>query len=576
MKSGIEKGKKGGRRSSGKTPGRTSSHNSTTREVEAENYHSIFSFSENELETVLNMFQNPVEGPHDQSERGYGFLQDRQTPPPGYSGQQYQGQYPGAHTQGFSALGPHTPHHSAQQPLRYPGEVPTVSPVNQQYSPQQHNMWYGNQHPMQASGSNYNPPPGTMRHAMPPTTNGVGSVSVVPVPQPLGAGAGQAPGPAGSTGKLGKSGSSSAAAGKSKTSAKSDKAVTGATGVAAQNIPQQFLPKKTSHRAAKGVTISAKTGQVSHSVAEKQRRDRINTLIGELSSLFFSALLVLEISTDPPISPHSMCDVIDELRELVPIDLETAEPNQPYGDDPSKRPKHVVLSDTIKFVRNTLLKQQERQEEQVNQRQQRQRQEGQEHKTSASPTMAAPVEVKMEPTNGNTNDRQSTDTGSQCSNGNGHRATIASTSAMADQGAENKHAPAKPFPALAGSRRSNGSVGSDSSQDSMDTNDRIEICVSQLEADETYSVNVNGKDRNGLLHDITSALKSMELEIKTAVIKTENSGIVNDTFEVINSYCSLSAKEIENQLAETLSTDFEVKRKRTVEEGDKRKRADAL
>jgi len=110
----------------------------------------------------------------------------------------------------------------------------------------------------------------------------------------------------------------------------------------------------------------------------------------------------------------------------------------------------------------------------------------------------------------------------------------------------------------------------------MDTNDRIEICVSQLEADETYSVNVNGKDRNGLLHDITSALKSMELEIKTAVIKTENSGIVNDTFEVINSYCSLSAKEIENQLAETLSTDFEVKRKRTVEEGDKRKRADAL
>ena len=112
------------------------------------------------------------------------------------------------------------------------------------------------------------------------------AVVFVPVPQPLGAGAGQAPGPAaGSTGKSGKSGSSTAAAGKSKTSAKSDKAVTGATGVAAQNIPQQFLPKKTSHRAAKGVTISAKTGQVSHSVAEKQRRDRINTLIGKLSSL---------------------------------------------------------------------------------------------------------------------------------------------------------------------------------------------------------------------------------------------------------------------------------------------------
>merc|ERR1712072_964002 len=99
-------------------------------------------------------------------------------------------------------------------------------------------------------------------------------------------------------------------------------------------VPQRFLPKKGSSSSMKG------NSNVSHSVAEKQRRDRINTLI-------------------------------DELRELVPIDLESAEANnQPYGEDPSKRPKHVVLSDTIKFVRNMLIRQQQQQQQQQQQIQQ--------------------------------------------------------------------------------------------------------------------------------------------------------------------------------------------------------------
>lgn len=62
--------------------------------------------------------------------------------------------------------------------------------------------------------------------------------------------------------------------------------------------------------------IDAKQQIVSHSTIEKQRRDRINSLI-------------------------------DELRELVPS---AATLKGPDGGD-MKRPKHVVLSDTISLLK---------------------------------------------------------------------------------------------------------------------------------------------------------------------------------------------------------------------------------
>ena len=52
--------------------------------------------------------------------------------------------------------------------------------------------------------------------------------------------------------------------------------------------------------------------------------------------------------------------------------------------------------------------------------------------------------------------------------------------------------------------------------------------------------------------------------------------MVSDSFEVDKSYCTLSPKEIESQLGDCLSSEFEVKRKRTLDDGDKRKRSDAL
>jgi UTP:GlnB (protein PII) uridylyltransferase len=262
-------------------------------------------------------------------------------------------------------------------------------------------------------------------------------------------------------------------------------------------VPQRFLPKKGSSSSMKG------NSNVSHSVAEKQRRDRINTLI-------------------------------DELRELVPIDLESAEAsNQPYGEDPSKRPKHVVLSDTIKFVRNTLI------------RQQQQQQQEQQQQVATTATARVPDEVlrirKELADNGTTSDITPVDSNNTAENNGEKQRSECSSGRYRTQ--------------------------STSSQDSFESGDEIEINVTEMEDNKNYSVNVNGKDRNGLLHDITRALKTLDLEIKTAVIETNTTGKVNDSFEVDKSYCTLTTKEIETKLRGSLFHETEMKRKRTLEGG---------
>ena len=82
-------------------------------------------------------------------------------------------------------------------------------------------------------------------------------------------------------------------------------------------IPQQLLPPQYGTApGARGVGKKKGGGAyVSHSAAEKQRRDRINSLI-------------------------------DELRGIVPP--------QGGGQDNSKRPKHAVLSDTIVLLKRLL------------------------------------------------------------------------------------------------------------------------------------------------------------------------------------------------------------------------------
>lgn len=358
---------------------------------------SVYAFSENELETVLNMFQAPTGQP--EVERGYGFLHDhaQQLPNPEY----YQPSYLRSSQYGSPEVASvHAPneHGHTQHATAYYPSAPSA------YI-QQHN---------------------------------------------------QAP-------------SYTKAVTKKKAGGAKAKAASKGGGIPQGGIPHQFLPAKKKSLAKGG---AGKNGQVSHSVAEKQRRDRINLLI-------------------------------DELRELVPIDTEN-EGNESYAEDPGKRPKHVVLRDAIKFVKMTL---QQQQQQSVVQAKTKESQESQ---------------------------------------------------------------------AAARQSRSLSSESASQESETFDNcdlqKDKLEISVTRTEENtDVYAVNVSGKDRNGLLHDITRALRAMDLEIKTAVITTESCGSVSDTFEVNKAFCSLSVKEIEEQLGETLKCEMK-RTKTTLDEGEKRKR----
>lgn len=78
---------------------------------------------------------------------------------------------------------------------------------------------------------------------------------------------------------------------------------------------------------------------ISHSTVEKQRRDRINSLIDEVHVIALQQGSALDLVTGcPPM----------QLRDLVPPSA--ANNAQQDGFD-NKRPKHVVLSDTIALVK---------------------------------------------------------------------------------------------------------------------------------------------------------------------------------------------------------------------------------
>ena len=228
-------------------------------------------------------------------------------------------------------------------------------------------------------------------------------------------------------------------------------------------IPQRFLPPETK-------------STVSHSAAEKQRRDRINTLI-------------------------------DELREMVPLDAECEDSN--YLEDPLKRPKHVVLSDTIKYVKKTLA--------------------------------GIKVEAIDIPKNSSAKKIHSQ-----------HSQQSLNSESLLRRSRDNSDA---------SSEKSDLSEGGNTVDISVD-----------LDQDKNLSVNVLGKDRNGLLHDITRALKALNLEIKHAVIQTRKDGCVNDIFEIEKGTCTLTTDEIRTSIVSCLDENIQIKRKKTEDEGDKRKR----
>jgi hypothetical protein len=193
-----------------------------------------------------------------------------------------------------------------------------------------------------------------------------------------------------------------------------------------------------------------KGGQISHSTVEKQRRDRLNSLIDELSDIV------------PPADPK-------------------------YGNDASsvRRPKHVVLSDTINLLKAMQAKLQIEEAEICTLKQQ-----------AAAVTAIAAASHQQQ---------GMAAAAAACGNGS-PLSPAGSPEGCCDTGAA-----ALPL-APEGAVPTSGVL--------------VEQGVNCL------FVKVNCRDRKGLLSDVVSALRAFPVVICTAAITTTKDGTVHDVFEV--------------------------------------------
>ncbi|RMZ57043.1 hypothetical protein APUTEX25_002275 [Auxenochlorella protothecoides] len=199
--------------------------------------------------------------------------------------------------------------------------------------------------------------------------------------------------------------------------------------------------------AAAGGGQSSRGSDARHSTVEKQRRDRINSLI-------------------------------DELRDLVPPQAGCGTGEAAEGSD-SRRPKHVVLADTIQLVRDL--------QEKLVTSEPRPRRQG----TSSTSVSAAGAEH---------------DSSALCPPGEFHRELSSNSQRSADSHPDLPQAPDDASP--------------------------MEEGVVVEAVDDTFYVKVHCKDRAGLLADIVRALKTMPLEITSAAVTTTRHGMVCDVFQV--------------------------------------------
>lgn len=238
----------------------------------------------------------------------------------------------------------------------------------------------------------------------------------------------------------------------------------GPTGVTSFNKPSKAAPY-----------IENKSS-VNHSFVEKQRRDRINSLI-------------------------------DELRDLVP-----PQKNAPKGETAdARRPKHVVLSDTVALLKSLQDKlkldglyseaMEEEKPEQTN--------------LGIKPEPLSPERVKA----------HSTET--SCEKHDCH-----SDSQGDMEAGPSGRAPELPTIPV---HLQQGPAG-----------------VSVEKGPDCHYVQVKCRDRRGLLSDIINALKTLPLEIRTAAVTTTQSGIVHDVFEVRADDEGLDAVEIEGAIHRAL------------------------
>ena len=273
---------------------------------------------------------------------------------------------------------------------------------------------------------------------------------------------------------------------------------------------------------------------VSHSVAEKQRRDRINTLIDELREIV------------PPQARGG-----DGVDGGSPTAAEAAAPLK----ENAKRPKHEVLADTISLMRRLLTNPDTMHiikssgkggegfmvdewdgsnEDAV----------GLEAEEGGSPQEVADLEggevlISVRAGNGGAGSGSDGREGSANGSGGGE-GTVNGTgkgTASVQKGG--------PASSDGGSNGSAPAPGSD-----------------------RMTVTVKCADRYGLLHTLTSSLKSMGLRTQTAVVSTSADGIVKDTFKVDRASCALECSEIKATLLDDIIqgsslTNTEPKRKRS-------------
>ncbi len=271
---------------------------------------------------------------------------------------------------------------------------------------------------------------------------------------------------------------------------------------------------------------------VSHSVAEKQRRDRINTLI-------------------------------DELREIVPPQARggdggdggspTAAEAAPLKEN-AKRPKHEVLADTISLMRRLLANPDTMHiikssgkggegfivDEWDGSNEDAAGLEAEEGGGAQEVADLEGGEVLISVRVGNGGTGSGSDGREGSANSAGGEGPV--------NGARKGTASAQKGGPASSDGGSNGSVPAPGS--------------------ERMTVTVKCADRYGLLHTLTSSLKSMGLRTQTAVVSTSADGIVKDTFKVDRASCALECSEIKATLLEDIIqgsslTNIEPKRKRS-------------
>ncbi|EFJ41371.1 hypothetical protein VOLCADRAFT_98692 [Volvox carteri f. nagariensis] len=201
-------------------------------------------------------------------------------------------------------------------------------------------------------------------------------------------------------------------------------------------------------------------GQISHSTVEKQRRDRINSLI-------------------------------DELRELVPPQSRSNNNGATGEGLEARRPKHVVLADTIQLLKHLQQKLQ----------------------------VTTVDQLAYNHVNGVKNQEDDTANSEGKSKGSSSQDDV-----------DVLGAPQMPH------------IPCQMTQNAGVTVERGPDC---------YYVQVKCRDRKGLLSDIINALRQLPLEIRTAAVTTTN-GTVRDVFEVKLDDASLTPEDVQNLVHDAL------------------------